>query len=119
MPSLVAPDGLPLHYEAVEPESPHAAILVLHGWSDHSGRWTAVAERLRRAAEQAKFFAGSPHAVEHLSISIGVAIFGQDTKFKRDLIECADSAMYAAKNSGRNRVLLYSDLQRVRHKEVS
>ena len=48
MPSLVAPDGLPLHYEAVEPESPHAAILVLHGWSDHSGRWTAVAERLRR-----------------------------------------------------------------------
>src|SRR5439155_1108606 len=23
-------------------------IVVLHGWSDHSGRWTAVAERLRR-----------------------------------------------------------------------
>jgi diguanylate cyclase (GGDEF)-like protein len=78
-----------------------------------------VAERLRRAVEQSKFFAGSPHAVEHLSISIGVAIFGQDAKFKRDLIECADSAMYAAKNSGRNRVLLYSDLERVRHKEVS
>jgi diguanylate cyclase (GGDEF)-like protein len=78
-----------------------------------------VAERLRRAVEQAKFFAGSPHAVEHLSISIGVAIFGQDAKFKRDLIECADSAMYAAKNSGRNRVVLYSDLERVRHKEVS
>ena len=78
-----------------------------------------VAERLRRAVEQSKFFAGSPHAVEHLSISIGVAIFGQDAKFKRDLIECADSAMYAAKNSGRNRVLLYSDLERMRHKEVS
>jgi diguanylate cyclase (GGDEF)-like protein len=78
-----------------------------------------VAERLRRSVEQAKFFAGSPHAVEHLSISIGVAVFGQDAKFKRDLIECADSAMYAAKNSGRNRVLLYSDLERMRHKEVS
>ena len=48
MPSLVAPDGTPLHYEAVEPDNPRAAILLLHGWSDHSGRWTAVAERLRR-----------------------------------------------------------------------
>jgi len=47
MPSLVAPDGLPLHYEAVETQSPRAAILVFHGWSDHAGRWSDLAERLR------------------------------------------------------------------------
>ena len=58
---------------------------------------TLVAERLRRGVEQAKFFAGSPGAIERLSISIGVAIFDQDAQFKRDLIEFADAALYAAK----------------------
>jgi diguanylate cyclase (GGDEF)-like protein len=69
-----------------------------------------VAERLRRAVEQAKFFAGSPGAVERLTISIGVAVFDQDAHFKRDLIEYADAALYAAKSQGRNRIMLYSEL---------
>jgi diguanylate cyclase (GGDEF)-like protein len=71
-----------------------------------------VANRLRRAVEQAKFFAGSPRAVERLTISIGIAIFDTDAQFKRDLIEFADAALYAAKNQGRNQVLLYSELVR-------
>jgi alpha-beta hydrolase superfamily lysophospholipase len=49
MPALVAPDGTALHYEAFEPTGPRAAVLMLHGWSDHSGRWSAAAERLRGA----------------------------------------------------------------------
>ena len=56
-----------------------------------------VAQRLRRAVEQAKFFAGSPRAIEHLTISLGVAVFEQDAQFKRDLIEFADAALYQAK----------------------
>lgn len=75
-----------------------------------------VAQRLRRAVEQAKFFAGSPRAIEHLSISIGVALYEQDAQFKRDLIEFADAALYEAKGRGRNRVVLYSEMQR---REVS
>jgi diguanylate cyclase (GGDEF)-like protein len=78
-----------------------------------------VAERLRRAVEQAKFFAGSPDAVERLTISIGIAVFDQDARFKRDLIEFADAALYAAKSGGRNRVVLHSDLVRQQRKEVS
>lgn len=77
---------------------------------------TLVAQRLRRSVEQAKFFAGSPRAVEHITISIGIAIFDQDAQFKRDLVEFADAALYAAKGSGRNRVVLYSDISR---REVS
>jgi diguanylate cyclase (GGDEF)-like protein len=77
-----------------------------------------VAQRLRRAVEQAKFFAGSPRAIEHLTISLGVAIFDQDAQFNRDLIEFADAALYEAKATGRNRVVLYSEIAG-RHKEVS
>ena len=39
MPSLSAPDGTQLVYDAYEPRQPRAAVLVLHGWSDHAGRW--------------------------------------------------------------------------------
>jgi diguanylate cyclase (GGDEF)-like protein len=69
-----------------------------------------VAQRLRRAVEQARFFAGSPNAPENLTISIGVAIYDTDAQFKRDLIQAADAALYAAKGAGRNSVIIYSDL---------
>ena len=78
-----------------------------------------VAQRLRRAVEQAKFFAGSPHSVQHLTISIGVAVYDTDAQFKRDLIEFADAALYAAKHAGRNRVICYSELSSKQGREVS
>jgi diguanylate cyclase (GGDEF)-like protein len=69
-----------------------------------------VAQRLRRTIEQAKFFAGSPDSVERLTISIGVSVFGDDAASKRTLIENSDAALYAAKRSGRNKVVLSSDI---------
>ena len=78
-----------------------------------------VAQRLRRAVEQARFFAGSPNAVQRLTISIGVAVYDTDAQFKRDLIEFADAALYAAKHEGRNRVICYSELAKKERKEVS
>lgn len=77
--------------------------------TDHHGARFA-AQRLRRGIEQARFFAGSSESVEHLTISIGVAIFHNDAQFKRELVERADAALYAAKRSGRNRVVLFSEL---------
>ena len=78
-----------------------------------------VAQRLRRAVEQARFFAGSPHEVQRLTISIGVAVYDTDAQFKRDLIEFSDAALYAAKHEGRNRVICYSELAKKERKEVS
>jgi diguanylate cyclase (GGDEF)-like protein len=78
-----------------------------------------VAQRLRRGVEEAKFFAGSPQAIQHLTISIGIAVFDKDAQFKRDLIEFADAALYAAKRSGRNRVVCYSELTGQEQREVS
>ncbi len=74
-----------------------------------------VAQRLRRTIAQAKFFAGSPDVVEHLTISIGIAVYPKDAQFKKDLIEAADAALYEAKGRGRNQVMKYSDLNRQRH----
>jgi len=78
-----------------------------------------VAERLRRGVEQAKFFAGSPNTVERLSISIGVAVYGQDGQFRKEIIEAADAALYRAKSHGRNRVVLFSDVQQRQKKDAS
>jgi diguanylate cyclase (GGDEF)-like protein len=78
-----------------------------------------VSERLRRAVEQAKFFAGSAHDVVHFTISIGIAVFDTDAQFKRDLIEFADAALYAAKSQGRNQIVLYSDRAGRQHQEAS
>ena len=92
-------------------------VIILPETSSGGARY--VAERLRKSVEQAKFFAGSAAAVERLSISIGIAIFDTDAQFKRDLIEFADAALYDAKASGRNQIVLYSDLALKHRKEVS
>ena len=77
-----------------------------------------VAQRVRRAVEQARFFAGAPNAPEKLTISIGIAVFGEDARSKGDVVTAADAALYEAKHSGRNSVVLYSELRRRHHKEA-
>jgi len=69
-----------------------------------------VAQRLRRAVEQAQFLSDCPETIQHLTISIGIAVYDRDAHFKRDLIEFADAALYAAKHAGRNRVVCYSEV---------
>lgn len=91
-------------------------VIILPETTESGARY--VAQRLRRAVEQAKFFAGSPQTVQHLTISIGLAVYDADAQFKRDLIEFADAALYSAKNGGRNRVICYSELDKEK-KEVS
>ncbi|PYP89750.1 MAG: hypothetical protein DMG65_13005 [Candidatus Angelobacter sp. Gp1-AA117] len=92
-------------------------VIILPETTESGARY--VAQRLRRAVEQAKFFAGSPQAIQHLTISIGIAVYDADAQFKRDLIEFADAALYSAKHGGRNQVLCYSELAKTQKKEVS
>ncbi len=74
-----------------------------------------VAERVRYSVEQANFFTGVRTAAgqesEHVTISVGVALFPSEARFKRDLLEASDAALYEAKACGRNRVILYSDIK--------
>ncbi len=73
-----------------------------------------AAQRLCRSVARAKFFAGSPDHIEHLTISVGISVLGQDAQFKNELIETADEALYQAKARGRNQVVRYSELHNER-----
>ncbi len=66
-----------------------------------------VAERIRRKVEQTAFTS----KLEAGKITISVGVVGIDTSKIRkasELAECADKAVYASKDNGRNLVTLYS-----------
>jgi diguanylate cyclase (GGDEF)-like protein len=62
----------------------------------------ALAERLRKRIEAS--FASSP--LSPVTASFGVAQFSTDTRSPGAVIEAADAAMYQAKRSGRNKVMV-------------
>ena len=72
-----------------------------------------AAERVRAAIESHHFPAtrrGSPSETDEtlrITISVGVAAFPDDARDPIELIELADTALYRAKNRGRNRVIAY------------
>jgi len=88
-------------------------VIVLPETTEDEGH--AVAQRIRKAVEQAEYaHAKLPGAeTKKLSISIGLSVFDpvQRTKSKRELVDSADSALYSAKKSGRNRVVKHRELR--------
>lgn len=66
-----------------------------------------VGERIRRAIE-AESFPGESHLpLGRLTTSIGISSFPADGVTANELIHAADLALYSAKQSGRNRLVLY------------
>jgi len=68
-----------------------------------------VAQRMRQTVEQTEFCTAARTSLDPVTISIGIAVYGQDTRFKRELIEFADVALYRAKHRGRNQVVLFAE----------
>ncbi|MFQ3236672.1 MAG: diguanylate cyclase (GGDEF)-like protein/PAS domain S-box-containing protein [Paraglaciecola sp.] len=66
-----------------------------------------VASKIRKSLQEP--FVMDNSCILHISSSIGVAIYPQHAKNQTILMECADKAMYEAKNRGRNRVVLFGD----------
>lgn len=66
----------------------------------------STAERLRAGLEA---YSAAHHQFAGITASIGVSCITADTPSFVELISQADAALYIAKNSGRNRVVLYSD----------
>jgi diguanylate cyclase (GGDEF)-like protein len=72
-----------------------------------------AAERVRASIESHVFSAvrrgaaTDAHETLRLTISIGVAAYPDDARDPIELIELADTALYRAKNMGRNRVIAY------------
>jgi len=65
-----------------------------------------VAERLRQTVEAHEV--DDKGNVLHITISLGIATFpSEQISDSKELIECADKALYQAKENGRNRVEVY------------
>ncbi len=63
-----------------------------------------VAEKLRRVVEETTFEHGSVQPGGRVTISVGVATLPTDATEQARLVDAADSALYASKRGGRNRV---------------
>jgi len=64
-----------------------------------------VAERIRKTVESKASLKAMP-----VTISVGVASWPSDGITKEELIDCADKALYRAKQTGRNRTCLSADI---------
>jgi len=60
-----------------------------------------LAERIRRGVEEQTIV---PH---RFTISIGIASFPKDASLKEDIVRRADTALYQAKTSGKNKIVLF------------
>ncbi len=72
-----------------------------------------AAERFRSAIEKYEFTVikrGEFPGTHHVTISVGMASFPNDSHDPIELIEMADSALYHAKREGRNRVCTYQEV---------
>ena len=63
-----------------------------------------VAEKLRRVVEETSFEHGAVQPGGRVTISVGVATLPTDASEQARLVDAADSALYASKRGGRNRV---------------
>ena len=63
-----------------------------------------LADRLRKGVSEIKVGNLPP-----VTISLGIATFPDDGKNIDDLLQRADAALYAAKENGRNQVVVYSE----------
>ncbi|MEP6884022.1 MAG: EAL domain-containing protein [Gammaproteobacteria bacterium] len=73
-----------------------------------------VAEKIRLAIIEP--FSIADHYL-HLSVSIGVSVYPDDADNAESLIHCADTAMYHAKEKGRNNIQYFKDEMSVRAAE--
>jgi len=69
-----------------------------------------VGEKLRRAVEEWKF----PGVPRPVTISAGIATFPDHASTRDEFLKAADEALYAAKQTGRNRVLCASTAKAAR-----
>lgn len=78
---------------------------ILDSTSVHDQAQALAADIIRRCrADAQNDTTGAP-----LGTSIGIALFPTDADNVRDLLRCADNAMYRAKSAGKNRIQFYAN----------
>jgi diguanylate cyclase (GGDEF)-like protein len=79
------------------------ALILPHTTKSEAG---ALAERIRDRVETLRMQIDG-HAIERVTLSLGVATLPRDAREEESLLSAADQALYHAKQSGRNRVCVY------------
>jgi diguanylate cyclase (GGDEF)-like protein len=64
-----------------------------------------VAEKLVKAIHDHPFAHGEKQPLGFISVSLGLSMFPKDAEDKEGLVQKADTALYSAKSSGKNRVV--------------
>jgi len=82
-------------------------VVILPEIDGHAAK--EIAERLRLAVAAIPFRLPQGQEIS-LTISIGISCYPACADAPPQLMNCADQALYAAKNSGRNRVVLYREM---------
>lgn len=77
-------------------------LVLMPGASAEAAR--GVAERIRQATEAHRM----PGQVGHVTVSIGTARWPDDGSDPGAVLKCADQALYLAKTSGRNKVVVWN-----------
>jgi diguanylate cyclase (GGDEF)-like protein len=81
-------------------------VILLPGTPEFEAVHTA--ERLRRVIQQHRGFRDANGNPREITVSVGVAVYPDTAKTADQLFSQADSAMYRAKQRGKNQVVLYS-----------
>lgn len=82
------------------------SILLLDCPANHA---VEIAERLRKKVETHKFIISDEVSL-NITISIGVSTYPDTTNIIDNLLEDADKALYEAKRTGRNKVVLFKQI---------
>jgi diguanylate cyclase len=75
----------------------------------HINQALNIAERIRAAVEKAEFILPDRTSIK-ITVSIGVANYPESAQQREYLLELADLALYQAKRTGRNKVVLANNL---------
>ncbi len=81
-------------------------VLILPGTSKEEAR--IIGERIRKRIADYPFKDKEIQPQGAITVSMGIATFPDDAEDKKELIEKADLALFAAKNKGKNQVVIYS-----------
>lgn len=74
-----------------------------------------VGDRIRRQLEKQRIFIGSDENKKRVTVSCGVAQYPKHSCDIREVIECADKALYHAKEIGKNIAVAYDEIGAVNH----
>jgi diguanylate cyclase (GGDEF)-like protein len=71
----------------------------------------SVAERIRKQLEKQRLYAASDDERIHITVSCGIAQYPRHGTDIKQVIECADKALYYAKTAGKNSIIIYDEIK--------